>query len=294
MERVSQERRSTKQAEQIESLEKDAAQVRERIEDAAEEWARYVEVNLPLFVRAKLNRNAKAHSGFGRIGQFIGKAGVTKHTNGRSSAVHRNSRLWKEMARIICEVRPRYAFIENSPMLVTNALVWRRGIVLDGIEEWKDQDPVSASQHAHSVCLEQRIELMRFDNIGVGAGAKGEFRQLQQSELDSCNRGFQRVQVEQFNAAAVSNPEQEYQPGRKNKDHFYNLKAQGWGLLADRFMNTWRAVEGKSYDPDKLISLPSNMPLVEQLCAELAQARRVYMNGKLMVEKKAGYEEKGS
>jgi hypothetical protein len=130
MERVSQERRSTKQAEQIESLEKDAAQVRERIEDAAEEWARYVEVNLPLFVRAKLNRNAKAHSGFGRIGQFIGKAGVTKHTNGRSSAVHRNSRLWKEMARIICEVRPRYAFIENSPMLVTNALVWRRGIVL--------------------------------------------------------------------------------------------------------------------------------------------------------------------
>lgn len=175
-----------------------------------------------------------------------------------------------------------------------NALVWRRGIVLDGIEEWKDQDPVSAAQHAHSVCLEQRIELMRFDNIGVGAGAKGEFRQLQQAELDSCNRGFQRVQVEQFNAAAaVSNPEQEYQPGRKNKDHFYNLKAQGWGLLADRFMNTWRAVEGKSYDADKLISLPSNLPLVEQLCAELAQPRRVYMNGKLMVEKKADMKKRG-
>jgi len=27
------------------------------------------------------------------------------------------SGLWREMARIICEVQPRYAFIENSPML---------------------------------------------------------------------------------------------------------------------------------------------------------------------------------
>lgn len=174
-----------------------------------------------------------------------------------------------------------------------NALVWRRGIVLDGIEEWKDQDPVSAAQHAHSVCLERRIELMRFDNIGVGAGAKGEFRQLQHVEL-GVSRGFQRVQVEEFNAAAsVSHPEQEYHPGRKNKDHFYNLKAQAWGLLADRFMNTWRAVDGKSHDPDKLISLPSDMQMVEKLCAELAQPRRVYLNGKMMVEKKADMKKRG-
>ena len=32
------------------------------------------------------------------------------------------SGLWREMARIIGEVRPRYAFIENSPMLVTRGL----------------------------------------------------------------------------------------------------------------------------------------------------------------------------
>ena len=30
--------------------------------------------------------------------------------------------MWREMARIICEVRPRYAFIENSPMLTTRGL----------------------------------------------------------------------------------------------------------------------------------------------------------------------------
>ena len=32
------------------------------------------------------------------------------------------SGMWKHMARIICEVRPRYAFIENSPMLTVRGL----------------------------------------------------------------------------------------------------------------------------------------------------------------------------
>jgi len=32
------------------------------------------------------------------------------------------SGMWKEMARIIGEVRPRYVFVENSPMLVNNGL----------------------------------------------------------------------------------------------------------------------------------------------------------------------------
>jgi DNA (cytosine-5)-methyltransferase 1 len=32
------------------------------------------------------------------------------------------SGMWREMARLICEVRPRYAFIENSPMLTTRGL----------------------------------------------------------------------------------------------------------------------------------------------------------------------------
>jgi len=32
------------------------------------------------------------------------------------------SGLWKEMFRIICEIRPRYAFMENSPMLTSRGL----------------------------------------------------------------------------------------------------------------------------------------------------------------------------
>jgi DNA (cytosine-5)-methyltransferase 1 len=32
------------------------------------------------------------------------------------------SGLWREMGRIVCEVRPRYVFVENSPMLVGRGL----------------------------------------------------------------------------------------------------------------------------------------------------------------------------
>ena len=41
------------------------------------------------------------------------------------------SGLWKEMFRIICEVRPRYAFMENSPMLTSRGL----GVVLGDLAE---------------------------------------------------------------------------------------------------------------------------------------------------------------
>ena len=41
------------------------------------------------------------------------------------------SGLWREMARIIGEVRPRFAFVENSPMLTTRGL----GVVLGDLAE---------------------------------------------------------------------------------------------------------------------------------------------------------------
>lgn len=43
----------------------------------------------------------------------------------------KNSGLWKEMARIIGEVRPRYVFVENSPMLLVRGI----GVVLGDLAE---------------------------------------------------------------------------------------------------------------------------------------------------------------
>ena len=43
----------------------------------------------------------------------------------------KQSGLWTEMARIICEVQPTYAFVENSPMLTSRGL----GVVLRDLAE---------------------------------------------------------------------------------------------------------------------------------------------------------------
>lgn len=175
-----------------------------------------------------------------------------------------------------------------------NALIMRQGIVATYSEEWRDKDPVSAAAHAHARCLEFGIEWLRYDDIGVGAGAKGQFRQLQQGELDSLNRGFTRVQTEGFNAGgAVSNPLLEYMPGKTNKDMFANAKAQAWWLVADRFRNTYNAVNGKTYDADKLISLSSGLHGLEKLCAELSQPQRDYISGKVKVESKKDMAKRG-
>ena len=52
--------------------------------------------------------------------QDISAAGAGKGIDGERSG------LWREFARIICEVRPRYVFVENSPMLTARGL----GVVL--------------------------------------------------------------------------------------------------------------------------------------------------------------------
>ena len=48
--------------------------------------------------------------------QDISVAGKGAGINGQQSG------LWKEMARVICEVRPKFAFVENSPLLTQRGL----------------------------------------------------------------------------------------------------------------------------------------------------------------------------
>jgi len=57
--------------------------------------------------------------------QDISSAGKGAGINGERSG------MWREMARIIYEVRPKYAFVENSPMLTSRGL----GVVLGDLAE---------------------------------------------------------------------------------------------------------------------------------------------------------------
>src|SRR5690606_38243180 len=132
-----------------------------------------------------------------------------------------------------------------------------------------------------------KLDLLHIDDIGVGASVPGEFRRL----------AGDRRSRERFVGWTASekpvNEDKEYQPGKTHGDMFANLKAQGWGLLGDRFRNTWQARNGLPYDRDNLISIPAGLPLREKLQAELSQPRRESVNGRMKVESKRDLKKRG-
>ena len=83
------------------------------------------------------------------------------------------SGMWKEMARIICEVRPRFVYVENSPMLVHRGL----GTVLGQLAEmgfdagWGviGASDIGAKHHRQRIWIvAQRRELLPYPNNRQG------------------------------------------------------------------------------------------------------------------------------
>jgi hypothetical protein len=68
---------------------------------------------------------------------------------------------------------------------------------------------------------------------------------------------------------------------------YANLKAQAWFRLRTRFAKTYAAItKGEKHPHGELISLPSDMPGLHELCMELSQATHKPTGaGKTMVDK---------
>lgn len=170
-----------------------------------------------------------------------------------------------------------------------NALAWRYGQILSGLEEWQDENPNKAAAYAYPIVMREGLDRLNIDDIGVGASAPGEFRRLH-SEAGS----FAKVEFEGWTASeSPASADREYQPGKTHGDMFANLKAQGWGMLGDRFRNTWQALNGLPYNPDMLISIPSGLPMRDKLQGELTQPKRESVNGRMKVESKKSLKARG-
>tara|TARA_R100001198_G_C5235087_1_gene213241 strand:+ start:1 stop:1245 length:1245 start_codon:yes stop_codon:yes gene_type:complete len=138
------------------------------------------------------------------------------------------------------------------------ACVFNGGVCID-MDEWKapEDELVSSAMRAWG-----KVEngSMIYDSIGVGAHTGSTLKE----------KGITK-NYHKFNAAgAIINPNYEYSKGIKNKDKFENLKAQAWRDVADRFRNTYNAInKGMKYDPSELISISSDLPHLERLKNEL-------------------------
>lgn len=178
-----------------------------------------------------------------------------------------------------------------------NAKTYRDGQIVYLFEEWRDRDPVAVGERVYMDAIQDGISTVIYDNIGVGAGTKGAFRNLE-ADLIAQGRHRELVQFMEFTASeAPHDPNTEYAPGRTNGQHFANLKAQGWWELRDRFHNTYKAVvEGKDVDMEKIISIDTSgidSSTLNKLSGELSAPNREYLNGKLAVESKKSLKRRG-
>lgn len=172
----------------------------------------------------------------------------------------------------------------------TSALCYTHGSVVMDLDEWR-QDTEFTAARAYSYAQEVGADMLVYDSIGVGAGVKATINRLRREEAKKLKAEEDlRIQVFGFNAGGeVINKKKVFRTGKTNGDMFYNVKAQAWWELAERFRKTFKAVrEGVEYHPDELISLPSDLPHLDRLKAELSRPRVAYGdNGKTAVESKA-------
>ncbi|MBK0062163.1 MULTISPECIES: terminase [unclassified Acinetobacter] len=138
-----------------------------------------------------------------------------------------------------------------------NSLAWRHGIVLKRLDTWsgKGDDIFGTTQKAMDISIEDSIDTLFYDADGLGAGVRGDSRVVNDQQRE---KGLPEVDVQPFRGSgAVHDPDGQMVESRFNKDFFANLKAQSWWSLRLRFQETYRAINGREYDPDMLISLSS-------------------------------------
>ena len=168
-----------------------------------------------------------------------------------------------------------------------NAFAVGYGQLICDVSEWsgKGSDIYATAEKAFICCDRHHLGAFKFDADGLGSAIRGDARKI--NELRKKNNA-KLIDVEPYRGSgAVARPLQEDVKGRKNQDFFENFKAQSWWNLRLQFETTYNAVVlGHKYNPDDIISLDGNMPMLHKLVAELSQATVTYSkNGKVMIDK---------
>lgn len=173
-----------------------------------------------------------------------------------------------------------------------NAFCTKYGFMIEHISAWsgKGSDIFATVEKAFALCDTLGIDNFDYDADGLGAGARGDARQINARE----NRKGNQISVNEFRGSGeVVNPDEEIikstekKRGRTNKDFFKNRKAQAWWHLRQLFMNTHRAVvEGLPYDESLIISIPDTLKDKQKLISELSQPTySIDTTGKIIVDK---------
>jgi len=152
----------------------------------------------------------------------------------------------------------------------------RKGILYTDIDEIVAKDGNEACDVATARAIAANADLFVWDGDGMGAllrrqisdsfnGIKCELRMYKGSnEVEDKKQKYDGLQ----SLGSKDKP-------KTNGDTFFNKRAQYYMKLAQRFYNTWLAVEkGQYIDPDSIISISSDIKLIDKLRSEVCRIPR--------------------
>lgn len=157
------------------------------------------------------------------------------------------SGLWKEMARIICEVQPRFALVENSPMLTSRGL----GTVLGDLAEigYDAQWRCLSAAECGAPHLRDRIWIMAYARSERSLGRRAETRWQARGEAHGydvetglvCNADKQRkTSIQRFQSWA----QRKFSNAKHGRRQRRNKAIQGWKKTSKTTVSSsWWAVE---------------------------------------------------
>lgn len=140
----------------------------------------------------------------------------------------------------------------------------RHGSVVLDVQENEEGDTNDGCDWACDLAVEHKADHFIWDYDGLGSGLA--------RQVNNYFNG-RKVEIHMFRGGEeVENPTDKYNDGKTNKETFRNKRAQMYWYLRDRFKNTYDAVvNGKYVDPEKMISLSSDIKYMDQLRAEVCR-----------------------
>ena len=151
-------------------------------------------------------------------------------------------------------------------------LCLRHGSVVLNVEEILNMDVNDGCEYATDYAIAQQADQYIWDADGMGAA-------LRKQTLDAF-KGKKIGHVEFRGGKGVDRPNEVYQStyddkkAKTNEETFKNRRAQYHWYLRDRFLKTYRAVNGEYIDPDELISISSEISALNKLRSEVCRIPR--------------------
>ena len=115
-----------------------------------------------------------------------------------------------------------------------------------------------------------------YDQDGIGLGLAREVER---------GLGNRNVSITGFRGGeSPRDPDAMYDGHRKNRDAFFNRRAQAFWDVRERFWKTYQAMDGEVFDPDELVFLDPDHELISQLRSELCRLPlKPHQGGKIQI-----------